>query len=271
MTVTSNIKPRFELPTKKIDSSKVWTEQTIMLLGPAGCGKSEFFSPADKALYLQFEPGLSHLSVMRTPITSWEDLGEVYLLLKQAAENNQFPYDTIIFDTGDRFLSRLDEELIRRVKEMFPKERDKIFTLFDYPAASDKGNPVWGMRTELMDKTLEKFRAFPACLVFIGHLDQKEVKTPTAVFQKDAISIGGGLGRNLVHYFDHIMNIKAESGKDKITRTIRTIPSQDVDAKSRGGTIPHGWVLENPPISASKEDRLKAAEVNYKKLRSFFS
>jgi len=101
------------LPTVKSEVDNRWCKQKSVIIGPPKCGKSELFSHAEKALYLQTEAGLNHLSVFKTPVTSWEEWEATYTALMQAKMKGELLYDTIIVDTIDKFVDSANQKAIR--------------------------------------------------------------------------------------------------------------------------------------------------------------
>ena len=247
----------FMLPTKPSEVTNLWGDQTFGMIGAAGIGKSEFWSHGEKTLYGQTEAGLSHLSVMKIPLNSWVDVCKFMSALTKAQTSGNYLYDTIVIDTIDKLVTLAEGDVIEKIKGRFPDKASNINSLFDYPAASNAGNPAWGWRTERVFKVLDRLNSLPSATVFIGHLGSKEVNTPTSKMTKETITIGGQLGASLVHWPNHFMNITG--GIASQGRKVRSIPTATVEAKSRGGIIPDGWLWDAD------------SKINYDKLRSMFT
>ena len=239
------------LPQKKSEIDNRWTSQKTGMIGPAGIGKSKFWSYSN-GLYIQTEAGLNHLSVYKVECRTWDDFKEIYSQLLKTSQNGNFLYDTIIIDTIDRFIDLIHEEAISRGRQKFSKI--DINTIGDIPNGAG-----WSWATELMENALSKLEALPAHMVFIGHLEQKEVKEPTRSIHKATISVGGKMGTNLIAWCDHFLNIDASFQGNKAIRKVRTIPSATIEAKSRGGVVKDGWQWD------------ESDEVNYKAFRGLFS
>jgi len=224
------------------------------MIGAGKTGKSEFWAQGDTTLFLECEPGLNHLEVLKVPCRSWSDIRDVYVQLYNALQTGNFPYDTIVVDTGDRFVSFAAEEVITRAKEKYKKEiADAINTLGDIP----NGNG-WFLTTELIGNALSKLEAFPVAIVMIAHTSKKEVKTATTSVHRDTISIGTKTGTNLIYWADHIMHVRSRQLGDEIQRNIRTMPTDILEAGSRGKMIPDGMVWGQDPVE------------NYKVFRALF-
>ncbi len=229
------------LPTTPSEINKNWIDQKIGMIGQPGIGKSMFWSHGGKTLYVQTEAGLNHVSVLKLPCRSFDDLKEILTALIQAQQANKFPYDTIVVDTIDELIDLINEEVIRRGREKFSKIASEINSIGDIPNGAG-----WQWATEMIKLTLDKLEKLPACIAYIGHHDMKEVKTATDKYHKSTISIGGKTGQALLAWADHVLNIEAVWSGQNLTRKVRTRPTQYMDAKSRGDVVPDGMVwVEN--------------------------
>ena len=229
-------KPKIVLPTKKSEIDNNWRSQKIGMIGAPGIGKSEFWSYGEHTLFIQTEAGLNHLSVFKVPVRCWDDFVELYTVLIQSHNSGTLQYDTIIMDTVDNFANFANQESIARGRAKF-KNID-INTVGDIPNGAG-----WMWATELVENSFSKLEQLNACIVYVGHLDTKEIKTPTSSIHKKTISLGGKMGQFLLSWPDHLLHIDAtiqQSGNVK--RMIRTLPSQTLDAKSRGGMVQDGWL-----------------------------
>lgn len=253
MAVTVQSPPKLILPKKRSEVDNRWTSQTFGMIGPAGIGKSEFWSFCE-GLYIQTEPGLNHLSVMKTPCNSWEDFREIYKQLIAMNNGEAFPYDTIIIDTIDHMANHANEEIVKRSRVRFPKLANDINTIGDVPNGAG-----WNQASSLLMNGLDKLAQLPCAVVFIGHLDIKEIKTPTDSYHKQTIGLSKNFVGDLAAWPDHFLNIEGRfSSTGEAIRIVRTKPTMTVEAKSRGGVVPDGWKWG----ANSKE--------NWEKLRGLF-
>lgn len=220
------------------------------MIGPAGIGKSKFWSFAN-ALYIQTEAGLNHLSVYKVVCRSWDDFVEIYSQLIQAANAGTFQYDTIVIDTIDKFIDLANEETIARGRNKF-KAID-INSVGDIPNGAG-----WAWNMDLVENAFRKLETLPAHIVYIGHLENREIKEPTRSIHKQTLSIGGKMGGMLTAWPDHLMNLDASYQGSKLIRKVRTLPSATIEAKSRGGVVQDGWLWDDND------------EANFKKFRSLF-
>lgn len=209
------------------------------MIGPPGIGKSGFWSYCD-GLYIQTENGLNHLQVMKTPVRSWSDAQKVYSALMQAYQKDgKLPYDTIIIDTIDKLIDLVHEEVVERGKAKFTKIADDINTIGDLPNGAG-----WAWAQDLVENYLHKLEELPCHIVYVGHLENKEIKEPTRSITKQTISVGGKMGGMLTAWPDHFLNVSANYQGNELRRVVRTLPSATLDGKSRGGMVKDGWVWD---------------------------
>ena len=238
------------LPTVKSEPDNRWIAQKVGMIGAAGIGKSEFWSHGN-TLYLQCEAGLNHLKVMKVVIQSWDDFREAVGALIQANVKKEFPWDTVVIDTVDKLVDYANQESVARGKAKF--KAIEVNTVGDIPNGAG-----WAWSQDLVENGLSKLEELPCAVVYIGHLDNKEIKEPTRSIHKQTISIGGKMGGMLVAWTDHFLNIEAQITGGECKRRVRTLPTQTLDAKSRGGIVPDGWIWD------------ANSKVNYDKLKSLF-
>ena len=245
---------KLQLPTVASEVDRKWTSQKFGVIGPSGIGKSKLFSFDPNSFYIQTESGLNHLAVKKLPARSWEEFKDIVSLLFQSYQAGKFPYEggTLIIDTADRWIDLAEQEVISRGRNKFKDV--PINTIGDIPNGAG-----WSWTRELIGNSLAKLEELPCAIAFIAHLEQKEVKTATDKYHKSTISIGGKLGGDLMAWCDHLLNIESELSRDgDIKRTVRTLPTRNVEAKSREGMVPHNWHWTSND------------EENWKKLRAMF-
>ena len=238
------------LPTVRSEVDKRYVSQTFGMIGPPGIGKSKFWSFCN-GLFIQTESGLNHLKVMKQPCRSWDDFKDIYSALMLLSQKGAMPYDTVIIDTIDKFVDLAQAEVVERGRAKF--KGIEINVVGDIPNGAG-----WAWAMDLVDNALSKLQELPCAVVYIGHLELKEIKEPTRSIHKQTISIGGKMGGMLVSWPDHLMNVEAQMVGAEMKRKVRTIPSQTIEAKSRGGVVPDAWVWE-------KDD-----EANWNRFRALF-
>ena len=244
------------LPTVKTAPTKLWRRQKFLMLGPSGIGKSEFWAQGDKTLFLEFEPRLDHLSVLKVAVRSWDDFIASLDLLYKEAQKVEFPYDTVVVDTGDKYYERVTESVLDWAQDKYKKLIDKgqsIDAIGDVPEGTG-----WYRVTTMAMTGLDKLTALPAAIVIICHIKEETIKEAGSEYKKATVSLGGQMGTRLLGWSDHTLHVRARYVGDTIHRNVRTIPSQLMEAKSSGGIVPDGMVWT------------KDAKLNYTNFRNLF-
>jgi len=205
------------------------------MLGQSGVGKSSFWAAGDKTFFVECEAGLNFLECFKMPCRNWQDFLEIGALLGKAAKDGEFPYDTVVVDTADRWIQSATQEVIDRGRAKFSKV--EINGIGDIPNGAG-----WNWQTNLVSVYLQKLEQLPAAIVFVAHLNTKEVKTRTQAYHRETISIGGKTGETILAWADHTLFVEAEQRGDTIKRTVRTRPAQTREGKSREGAVPDGMI-----------------------------
>ena len=250
----TQVASKWVLPATASEPTKAWVKQKFLMIGAGKIGKSSFWAQDEGAFFIETEPGLNHLAVRKLPCRSWDDLREIYAVLYEAYKAGLFPYQTLVIDTIDRLISYSQEECVQRAKVKFSKMAEQINTIGDIPEGVG-----WFWSTQMVDNMLTKLSEFPSALVLIGHVQNKEVKEPTRVIHKDTINIGGQMGTGLLGWPDHTLHWRTRMRGEAIERCLRTKPSEELEAGSRGNIVPDGFRIDGD---------LKAA---YGKFRSLFT
>ena len=264
-----------ELSFEKSDSKKAWRKQTFCVLGAPKIGKSELFASGEGSAFLDIEGGLSHLSVVKfpkdRPFLDYDELEGCIDGLVALKQSGKLPktIDTFVVDTATRLTQLASDKAVEIMNRKHPNKNWE--TIEEISLGGDKGSPGWQLRSNLVDALLGKLKQLDCAVVIIAHMEHKKIKNDLGVdIDKQTIDIGGQLGKAYLRYSDHILNIIGKNDGGIITRTVRAVPTATIEAGSRGGCIPDGWVLQNP-ASRKPEDMKVAAKANYDKLRSFFT
>ena len=242
------------LPIKKSEKDMSYAKQKFGMIGAAGIGKSEFWAQDKDAFFIEAEQGLNFLEVFKMPARNFEDLRNIFALLKEAELSGKFPYSIVVIDTIDRIVDYAEEEIVTRAKSFYTKMANEINTVGDIPNGAG-----WYKCKDLVMNFLNKLAELPCAIAYVGHLNQKTFKDGVREVNKNTISIGGKLGLELLAWTDHTLHVEAHMMGDKLRRKVWTKPTQSKEAKSRGGVLPDGWEWK---------DDMKE---NYKYLRSIFT
>lgn len=229
------------LPKEKSGKNTNLSDQIILIYGRAGIGKSTICASFDKAIFLATEPGLNHLDVYSTPITTWSDFLQACKEL--ATEDHGFK--TVVIDTVDR--------LIPLCQEFFEKKME-VEHISDLPMG--KG---WSLVTAEIGRVLTKLSQMPMGLVIVSHSKQEEVETKTSKFSRYTIDIGGKNQNVILNLMDIILFMDSEMRKGEEISVIRTKPSLYWEAKDKSKLLDDN--IEFPPDKP---------EVAFKKIKDSF-
>lgn len=236
--------PALALPTTRSAPSKRWIDQRIMVIGQGGLGKSSLLSHGEKTLFIDTEGGIEHLSVMKLRCETFEDFRAQYLLLLAAATAGTFPYDTIVVDTLDKYISAAENDTVKWGRSKFTKS--DIKTIGDVPEGQG-----WNRTKSAIMGGLENLAKLPAALVLITHPKTIKIEEPTAKYDKETICAWGQLAPTVLGWMHHNLHIEARYGQGgALRRTVRTVPSKNMEAKSHGGIIPDGLEWKTADLAA---------------------
>lgn len=257
MTVTAPVvKSKFVFPKVADDPKFIWNRQKFLTLGPAGCGKSEFWAEG-KAFFIDTEGNIAHLRTKSLACRSYSDFQEIRGLLIQQKEAGTLDVEVIVIDTIDRWLSQIDDAIVERGREKFKSAVSKgltINTIGDVPEGQG-----WAWRVQLVLKNLDALCDIGVAVSLIGHTYSRKVKEPQREYDRSTINIGGQLGSSLLGWSNHTLNIESTFKGEDLSRIVRALPSDGKEAKSHGGRVPDFWIWD------------RDATKNYAKLRSLFT
>ena len=248
---------KITLPTKRGKASKKWEDQKFFMIGPSKVGKSTFWAGADKAFFFGLEPRLGHLNIMTLPVRSWDEFSDIAGELYMAANKGAFPYDTLVVDTVDKLVDRADEYVLERINQQFKKDYGSIGEI-----PEGRG---WFERKKLLTLALDTLALFPAALVLVGHSDLKETSGRGSI-KKATTAIGGKLGIELLGWTDHVLHWEAKYVGETLRRSMRTLPSESIDAGSSAGVVPDDFELFND----NPRDPNSGMSKCFKKFRALF-
>lgn len=240
--------PKLVLPTEATPATREYAKQKIVLMGPAGCGKSELLAQDPHHFFIDTEGNLGHLAVKRLACRSWADLQEIYALLYELGmrKDTPFPYTGVVIDTFDRVMLHASEEVVRMARVRYPKHAHEINTL---PDIGD-GKMGWYDLSRLINLFLNHFEKLPCAKILVCHVRDMQVTLPTkASFTRYMMNIGGQAGDAVWAWANHVVHIRPQGGGDIVAADTPliayTVPTIDVQAKSHGMLVPNGtaWKL----------------------------
>ena len=213
------------LPTAKTPPKQSLTDLTVLLYGPAKCGKSSWCSHADAALFLCTEPGLNHLEVFQEPILTWEKLLQV---AKELAEGKH-AFRTVVIDTVDNAYRMCAEYICQRNK-------------VEHESDLEYGKGYSLVNTEF-HRVINKLALLPYGLFLVSHAVEKEVETRTGKHTRTVPTLPDKARKQVLGLVDLILYCDFETGigsdsKAVHRRVLRTKPSANYEAGDRTGRLP---------------------------------
>lgn len=213
-------------------------KKKFLIYGPAGVGKSTFFSKFKKHIFLNTDPGLDFIKVRNMPIVSWKSF-------KKTAEQ------LIAFQTpgGAEYDKKFDNSIIviDLIDGLWTLCRKAVLTQAGYSHESDG---EWGKGHDLVKKEFQTQIASLAAVYgvgFISHDKNIEIKGRLSRISKTVPSITGNVGKFIEGLCDFIgycevSSTKAE--KELGDRYITFRPTEELTAKDRAGLFPEKMPLD---------------------------
>ena len=224
------------LPKEKSQKETSLDRQITLVYGRPKIGKSTFCSCFNQAIFLATEPGLNHLEVFKTNITSWK---QFMATCKELKEGNH-KFKTIIIDTIDR--------LIPLCQEYYEKELGVEY-IGDVPHG--KG---WSIVTSELGRVLTKLASLPYGLVLVSHSKQEEIETKTKKYNRFTIDIGGKNQNVILYMMDIILFMDSDIRDGEEIGLVRTKPSLYWEAGDKSKLLPDNieYPLGNPEVAFKK-------------------
>jgi len=223
-----------QLPTKPVLEGARFSQLKWLLYGPPGIGKSTFFSKMvdgeRRPIYLNTDPGLRFLNVMKLPILSWRQFTDAVdtLVAKPSPLYSIVVLDTIdiLFRMARKFVC--DREGINHVSELeWGKGSDMVRDQFDLQIA----------KLALLDQ-------HGIGLGFISHSKDVEVRGRAVKTSKIVPSMQGGAYTavaplcDVIGYAGFTSEKPSKENPDGIGRAVYFNPDETYDAKDRTGMLP---------------------------------
>jgi hypothetical protein len=236
---------------KPQDSTKLWSKQKFIMLGESKTGKTKFWScGGDKTFFFRTEAGHNHVRTIGEDCRSLDDILATKEKLMKAKSAGIFPFETLVIDTGDRYVDYVDESVLDWASQKYKKEFSSIGDI-----AEGIG---WFVRMQKINQILKQFEEFGCAVCIIFHTAQ-DSRTDEAgkAYKKDTINVGGKAGTAILAWADHILNIRSVYVGDIMARKMLCRGSKTVEAGSRQNL---------PPAITWVDDDV----VNFKNFRAMF-
>ncbi|MCP4678072.1 MAG: ATP-binding protein [Deltaproteobacteria bacterium] len=213
------------LPKEKTPPKKSLSDLSILAYGPSKIGKSSWCSHAPNALFLATEPGLNHLDVYQSPITTWEEL----LAACMEIAKGDHPFQTIIIDTIDNAY---------RMCEKFICDKHNISHESDF--GYGKG---YALVNNEFQRVILKLAQFPYGLFLVSHSKMTEIETRTGKRSRIVPTLPNKASEFILGLVDIILfcdqDIMQEPNASPVVRRVmRTKPHPNYEAGDRTDRLP---------------------------------
>jgi len=225
------------LPTTRSTPTTDLSTKTTLIYGPPKIGKSTFAAQFPDALFFECEPGLSELSVYKTPTHTWED----FLAACKLVAAGEHKFKTIVVDTIDNAFLMCSAHVC--AKHQIEYEGD---------LPHGKG---WAFVKNEWHRVLTRLASLPYGLVLISHAVDKRIETRTGEYTKTQPSLPDRARQVVLGLVDMILfcdtvSRKDERGEAVVQRVIRTKPHPTFEAGDRTGRLPETLPLDFATFTA---------------------
>lgn len=237
-------------PDKATEICMDWTKQKFIMTGPSKSGKTKFWAMNQKTYFVKLESGHNHVKHFGTECRSFAEIMTLKNKIFQATKAGIWPYDTIVFDTGDRLLDFITEDVILLAQEKYKKQ--EINGIGDIP----EGNG-WFMLKTKVNLFLKQLEELPCAVVLIFHVTTDQREDQVGKYTIETINVGGKSGKAILAWADHVLHIRATTVGTQAIRKMLTRGTRNIEAGNRAG-LP-------PEIAWTEDDK-----ANFDKFRAFF-
>lgn len=227
-----------ELPTAKTGTAKKLEEQTILLHGPPGIGKSTLASEFPDFLFLDCAGELSGLDVYKMTVTNWDE----FRLACASIVQDRKQFKGVVIDTVDALAT-------------YCRQASNLKMGIEHESQADWGQGWDKVKTEFSPR-MAALSALPNFgVVWVAHSKSVEIKTRRQTYDRWVPDLPGAIGSQLIKNADLILYLEwAEEDE----RVIYTKPSPYHEAKERG-INPHLPEQIEWPMGVNGYQVLKAA------------
>lgn len=214
--------------------SNVWREQKFIMLGESKVGKTEFWADP-RNYFIRTEPGHGHVTTYGDDCRDMGDFHKIRAKLLAAKAAGVLPFETVVIDTGDRFLDCITEDVLDWARQKYNKMADDITGIGDVP----EGNG-WFMLKQKTNMILKGLEELGCAVVLIFHVtqDQRDDEATKKKYTCATINVGGKSGKAILAWADHILHVKSMYVGEQIARAMITRQSKYTEAGSRLKTMP---------------------------------
>lgn len=229
-------------PDKPSEVCMDWTRQKFIMTGPSKSGKTKFWAMNPKTYFVKLESGHNHVVHNGTECRTFQEVMTLKNKIFQAVKAGIWPYDTIVFDTGDRLLDYITEDVILLAQDKYKKA--EINGIGDIP----EGNG-WFMLKTKVNLFLKQLEELPCAVVLIFHVTTDQREDQVGKYTIETINVGGKSGKAILAWADHVLHVRATTVGDKAMRKLLTRGTRNIEAGNRAGLPP-----EMPWVESDKEN-----------------
>lgn len=233
-----------------------WIDGKSILTGIPKCGKTSLLAQGgEKTFFFRLAPEFNNLKTTGEDCKDFSDCEKWRNKLIQAKKAGLFPWETIVFDPADRFLSFMADEVCAK-----------------FGGAESIGDIPHGKGWSAYKAGLESFmyglEELPAHKFFVLHSvtkqfaepGQEDVKNPKT-YVKEVSDLSEKTESAILRWADNIFHIKAGYVGSQYARTILTRGTKHIEAGSKSPSL-----QAHPQIQWGKDDL-----ETYVKLRGLFT
>ena len=243
--------------TEPKEPSNRWIDQKIVIAGVPKSGKTSFLAQGGAPnWFLRLEAGFNHVKTFGVDCRDYQDVDREIERLLKAHRAGIFPWETLIFDPGQRLMDMIGEHIIDIGKNKFPNS--------DINEIGDIGKGTgWFWYKNAVKMLLNRIDPLPAAKIIVLHVFTEEKndnpKDKTKTYKREIISLSEKLGGPIREWADHILQVKSGYVGDNMTaRALVTRGSKVLEAGTRSKKLPESI--------AWTSDDLK----NYQAFRAYF-
>jgi len=222
----------------KHDINFDWNDQKFLHVAPSKSGKSIYWAQDENPYFFKFENRHNHFVHIGVKCRTFDDADNALSKLLTATQKRIFPFTSVIIDPVDRFIQRIDEDVIEWAERTY---KTNFNCIGDIPNGSG-----WYRRTVLTNGFLARLEELPCAkvLLFHSHVEEQDDRKGSKI-KKRTIDVGGKAGSKFLGWADHILHGEIIAIGNNITRRIHTKGTQTFEAGKSNPKIPDVMVQKN--------------------------
>lgn len=231
-------------------------KKKFLIYGPAGVGKSTFFSKFKNHLFLNTDPGLEFLKVRSKSIESWKQFQKIVEELTVSSKEPAYKNLIVVLDLIDG---------------LYTLCRKSVLTKYGLAHESDTpyGKTFDIVKTEFQS-TISKLAANYG-IGFISHSKETELKSRITTISKIHPTISGGAAKFIEGICDFIGYCETSTTKEEKqlgSRYITFTPNENLTAKDRAGLFPEKMPLDFDTVYNTYNKGFQAQYVQGKSVKT---